>query len=128
MMNYPSPSDKLIVRASDLADLRAWRVYGPMLTAFQQEHHASMEEIFLCEDVGADVHGPRRRVFTCSACRKEACQDPLKYDLFDGHSPNGHGGWQYEPNGVGEPIPDALGSLTSEERLALGIVKMADAA
>jgi hypothetical protein len=28
---------------------------------------------------------PPPRVFACTACKKEVCQDPTKYDLFDGH-------------------------------------------
>ena len=38
------------------------------------------------------------------------------------------GNWTYENNGVGEAVPEPLAALTSEERLLLGIVKMADAA
>ena len=128
MLNYPTPGDKIIVRANGCNDLRAWRVYGEMLEDMQQQHVA-MGEIFLCEDVGPDTHGhARRRVFSCMACRREASRDPTKYDLFDGHRSDGAGGWAYEPNGVGEPVPEPLAGLTSQERLALGVVKMVDAA
>ena len=52
----------------------------------------------------------------------------MQYDTFDGHSVDGTGNWTYENNGVGEAVPEPLAALTSEERLLLGIVKMADAA
>ena len=52
MLNYPTPGDKIIVRANGCDDLRAWRVYGEMLEDMQQQQHVAMGEIFLCEDVG----------------------------------------------------------------------------
>ena len=105
-------------------DLRGWRVYEPCIRAFQREKRIPLEEIFLCEDVeGDDAH---KRVYSCTSCKREKAQDPRKYDLFDGHTADGLA-WRYESIGVGEPVPDPLASLTSDERLMLGVVKMADA-
>eukprot|EP00966_Prymnesium_polylepis_P009690 223804-Prymnesium_polylepis.1 len=129
MMNYPVTGDRILVKASGPDDLRAWRVYGPMLQQFCHEQHVDLGEVFLCEQADPHADGTQqRRVFSCVACKKETCRDPAQYDLFDGHTSAGAGGWQYHANGVGSPVPDELASLTSDERLALGVVKMADAA
>eukprot|EP00966_Prymnesium_polylepis_P056478 1306615-Prymnesium_polylepis.1 len=87
MMNYPASGDRILVRASGLDDLRAWRVYGPMVEHFCRQQNIDRGEVFLCEEAPShpsDGHD-RRRVFACTACKKEVCQDPTKYDLFDGH-------------------------------------------
>jgi hypothetical protein len=138
MLNYPTRGDTIVVKAQAHADLRAWRVYEPVIEAFCEEKHLEPSEVFLCDEHDArgellptHVDGsPQRRVYSCSACKREAHQDPRKYDLFDGHTqmPITARGWRYDGNGVGEPMPDALAQLTSDERLAMGIVKMADAA
>ena len=48
--------------------------------------HLPMEEVFLCEEAPNHRDGSeQRRVFSCGACKKEVCQDPTQYDLFDGH-------------------------------------------
>ena len=124
MLNYPCSGDRIVVKARGLDDLRAWRVYQPMIEARREALEVPMEEIFLYEEVDEET----ARVFTCPACKKERCQDPLRYDLFDGHVAAPDGGWQHFRNSVGEPVPEPLAELTSEERLLLGVVKMADAA
>lgn len=128
MMNYPAPGDRISVLAAGRDDLRAWRVFAPLLNNFVQAEHHTLDEVFLCEPVEPDDAGnPRCRVFTCTACKKARCQDPLRYDLFDGHRADGRGGWAYDPNGVGEPVPEALAHLTCDERLFLGVIKMTNA-
>ena len=127
MVNYPVSGDKIVVTASGRDDLRAWRVYGPSIQAFATERGLDEGDVFLCEEVDGD--DSKRRVYTCTACKKEKCQDPAQYDLFDGHAADARvaRGWSYTSNGVGEPPPEPLAELTSDERLLLGVVKMADA-
>ena len=129
MVNYPESGDKIKVRATSHSDLRAWRVFEPVIRETQRALHVPLEDIFLCEEAGVDAQGfPLRQVYTCTYCKKAKCQDPVQYDTFDGHSVDGMGNWTYENNGVGEAVPEPLAALTSEERLVLSIVKMADAA
>ena len=141
MVNYPTNGDVIQVRASQLSDLRAWRVYGDCIKQFTEDNGLAepsltvgddpRSEVFLCEQVGDGVHCS---VYSCSSCKREVRQDPTKYDLFDGHTaipPTAFGDvttWRYDGNGVGEPFPEPLAALTSDERLMLGVVKMADAA
>jgi len=128
MMNYPAAGDTIVVTANGLDDLRAWRVYGGMINRFCSEQHLPIADVFLCAEADPRHGLAQRRVYSCTACKKEVCRDPMRYDLFDGHVSDGADGWRYDGNGVGSPVPDALANLTSEERLALGVVKMADAA
>tara|TARA_B110000046_G_scaffold111145_1_gene118361 strand:+ start:323 stop:2818 length:2496 start_codon:yes stop_codon:yes gene_type:complete len=132
MMNYHTRNDTILVRARRREDLRAWRVYGAQLQRTCEELAVPLEHLFLCERADDDANGVARcRVFSCSACKKETCQRPEEYDLFDGHTRDERlrqRRWRYDANGVGEPLPDALDALTSEERLMLGVVKMANVA
>ena len=131
MVNHPTAGDKILVKARGRHDLRAWRVYGDLINDIHQRQHVPIDDMFMCESAEPAADGTARcRVFTCSACKKERCQDPTQYDLFDGHTAGlpGQAQWRYQPNGVGEPLPDPLAALSSEDRLYLGVVKMVDAA
>lgn len=130
VLNYLSSTKRIVVKAAGTHDLRAWRVFSDSIEAFSEQLGVPLEEVFLCEEVpaGSDGH-ERRRVYSCASCEAEKCQDPTKYDLFDGHAADARDprGYSYEPNGVGEPTPEPLAQLDSTERLLLGVVKMADA-
>ena len=131
-MNYKTDDDTINVKASRRDDLRAWRVYEGQLHRLRAHLGVPLEHIFLCEPTEPSALGePQCRVFSCAACKKERCQHPECYNLFDGHVPDDrlrNRAWRYEPNGVGEPMPEPLSQLTSEERLMLGVVKMANVA
>ena len=127
----PPPSaasgDTIRVKARGPEDLRAWRVFRPVIEAYQRERNIPPEELFLCEPTDPNANGhPMCKVYSCGACKKARCQDPCQYDLFDGHSSTS-GQWTYESIGVGEPMPEPLAALSCDERIALGVVKMADA-
>ena len=132
MMNYKARHDTILVHARRREDLRAWRVYGAQLQRASDELAVPLDQLFLCERADDDANGAARcRVFSCAACKKETCQRPEEYDLFDGHTRDDRlrqRRWRYDTNGVGDPLPDALAALTSEERLMLGVVKMANVA
>ena len=62
------------------------------------------------------------QVFACSACRHEHVQE-LGHDLFDGVQSDG----SFESFGLEAFEPAELACLTTHERLALSVLKMADA-
>ena len=83
-------------------------------------------ETFLCDPVtftdknGAVVRGAR--VYTCTECRKQRCQEPA-YDLFDGVDSNG----KQRDIGISDYPPPALSKLAQTQRLRLALIKMHDA-
>ena len=62
------------------------------------------------------------QVFACSVCRREHVQQ-LGHDLFDGVQSDG----SFESFGLEAPEPAELACLSVHERLALSVLKMADA-
>eukprot|EP00966_Prymnesium_polylepis_P000563 12739-Prymnesium_polylepis.1 len=65
MMNYPASGDRILVRASGLDDLRAWRVYGSMVEHFCQQQHIDRGEFFLCEEAPNHPSDGHRRAPPC---------------------------------------------------------------
>ena len=86
------------------------------------------DSVFLCQP----VEEGGCRVYACNACKK-LCRrrDEKEYrqctaaelDLFDGHDEDG----TYASIGIGDKQPPEFAALTVNDRLALGVLQMADA-
>ena len=131
MLNYPKSGDTIVVNnVTEQSDCRAFRVFEHYISALE-EHMGEDEPPFLCEPVEGSVGC---RVFACSFCKKLCefkmngevtyvqCQ-PNELDLFDGHAQDG----TYQSIGIGDAQPAELAALTISDRLALSVLKMADA-
>ena len=134
--DYPDNMRIITVPCNGPADLRAWRVYQPAITALARELGLDVDneglptsnEVFLCDPTDPTDDGrPQRKVFSCATCTVDWRRDVSRYDMFDGHITNADGSWTYESIGVGEPLPAVLACLSMEERLSLSLIKMADA-
>jgi len=105
------PSKKITYIASNLRQLRdcraAWRVFERLIIALARKLDVDVNEVFRFEKKGRD----KAEVFACGKCRSPQHQDVEQYGLY----------------GLGAPLPRILANAALEERLALSVVKMADA-
>ncbi len=88
------------------------------------EDDATIEDVFRCVPCAPDARGQptEMEVYACTTCRHEAVYQP-SYNLFDGVAADG----SFTSRGVGEPEPPEFAALNIHERLALSVLKMADA-
>lgn len=122
MMNYKAAGDTIVIPANGREDLRAWRVFEGAIETHAAAYNVTVDDVFKCETV--DARPGHRRVFTCGYCHTEKARDPTRYDLFDGVTQRTTTGFEYDEIETGQPVPAAFAALTSEERLALSIVKV----
>lgn len=111
-----------LAKASSRDELRAWRVFQPLIEEHARRTSVAVDDIFLCEQASPapDDGAARCRVFACGSCRSEKARDPAQYDLMDGVQPDG----AFEDVGLGSALPPVLAVLTAEERLTLSVVKV----
>ena len=111
-----------LAKAASRDELRAWRVFHPMIEDHARRTGVPVNDLFLCEHATPAPDGAARcRVFACGSCRSEKASDPARYDLMDGVQPDG----TLEDIGLGSALPPVLAVLTAEERLTLSVVKVA---
>ena len=141
MLNYPKEGDEIVVQnVRKKVDCRAYRVfryYIKKLIADKVARHSdnttlceAKQSVFLCKP----QEGGGCRVYTCAACKKlcrqrngqqtvyEQCS-AAKLNLFDGHDADG----TYASIGIGDKQAPEYAALTVNDRLALGVLHMADA-
>ena len=111
-----------LAKVSSRDELRAWRVFRPLIEEHAGRTGVPVDDIFLCEQASPapDDGAARCRVFACGSCRSEKARDPAQYDLMDGVQADG----TLEDIGLGSALPPVLAVLTTEERLALSVVKV----
>ena len=149
MLNYPRPGDTIrVCNVQRKRDCRAYRVFRYYINELVCDEYATMandenvaeivrqvealDSVFLCKE---DSQGRGCKVFTCThckyACRRRDNDGKLYYaqcnaaelDLFDGFKANG----QYESIGIGEQQAPEYAACSVEDRLALSVLRMANA-
>lgn len=150
MLNYASPGDTIrvtnVTRKEDCRAFRVFRYYIRNLVSDEQDRlrsscvHATERElrseayrnVFLCEET---TSRDACKVYACThckrACRRRDDDGKLYYaqcsarelDLFDGHMPNG----EYQSIGIGEKQAPEYAACSVHDRLALSVLKMANA-
>jgi len=132
MINYPDGCDAIPVQGiAEKRDCRAYRVFEHYISELE-ERIGDDETAFLCEPI--EGIAAASRVFACSFCKKLCASTvngqtlyyqcmPNELDLFDGYAADG----SYRSIGIGEQQPAELAALTVADRLALSVLKMADA-
>ena len=141
MVNHPQPGDTIRVsNVTSKYDCRAYRVFRYFIKRAIRKMRGRMpenadradadKEVFLCEP---HPNGGCK-VFTCSmckcACKRRDDEGKLFYsqcsaaelDLFDGHRADG----TYESIGIGEKQAPEYAACSVWDRLALGVLKMAN--
>ena len=153
MLNYPTPGDTIrVTNVGSRQECRAYRVFRyyirelvkgerGRLRACSSDADATSEaarkveaynNVFLCEPT---TDNAACKVYACShckrACRRRDANGKLYYaqcsgtelDLFDGHTADG----EYESIGIGEKQAPEYAACSVHDRLALGVLKMANA-
>ena len=117
---------RFLAKAASRDELRAWRVFRPLIEDHARRDGVPVDDLFLCEHAtpAPDDGAARCHVFACGSCRSEKASDPARYDLMDGVQPDG----TLEDIGLGSVLPPVLAVLNSEERLMLSVVKVIDGA
>ena len=57
MLCYPCESTKIKIKCDGHDDLRAWRVFSPMIQNYARARNRPVETVFLCEPAGQDSTG-----------------------------------------------------------------------
>jgi hypothetical protein len=147
MLSYPTAGDTICVsNVNGKHSCRAYRVFKYYIKRLVADECARLpqdvpeddrsatawDSVFLCE---RHPTKPCCKVFACShckrACRRRDKNGKLYYaqcsgaelDLFDGHRADG----EYEPIGIGEKQAPEYAACCVHDRLALGVLKMANA-
>jgi len=124
---YPDAAKTIKVRnITDKGQCRAYRVFAHYINKMQR---TTGDTFFKCE-----VQGTAAMVFACNYCVRQCSSKengqtvydqvlPSQLDFFDGVRADG----SYTSIGIGDEQPDALAALGILDRLALAVLKMADA-
>ena len=122
-MEYPSKKINYVLEGvTSRQNCRAWRVFKPLITDLATKMDVPLDEIFRFNKKGRH----KAEVFACGSCQNPSHQSVNTYDLFDGQTPLEEGAPPIDI-GLGKPLPPALRDMTLDERLAVSVVKMADA-
>ena len=152
MLNYPTPGDTIrVTNVGSRQECRAYRVFRYYIRELVKGERRRLRA---CSDAEATSEADRKaeayrnvflckpttdnaacKVYACShckrACRRRDAGGKLYYaqcsgdelDLFDGHTADG----EYESNGIGEKQAPEYAACSVHDRLALSVLKMANA-